>query len=70
MRMVKGCGTFERKQTMPNDGQIHNPLFSQCQKLVASSKHRLGNKGYIFNTLALKANSGYDYIQDNYFIEQ
>ncbi len=27
MRMVKGCGTFERKQSMPNDAQIHNPLF-------------------------------------------
>jgi hypothetical protein len=55
---------------MPSDRQIHNSLFSQCQKFVASFKHHLGNKGYIFNTLALKANSGYDYIQDNCFIEQ
>jgi hypothetical protein len=30
MRMVKALGTFERKQIMPSDGQIHNFLFSQC----------------------------------------
>jgi hypothetical protein len=70
MRMVKGLGTSKRKQIMPSDGQIHNSLFSQCQKFVASFKHHLCNKGYIFSTLALKANSGYDYIQDNCFIEQ
>jgi len=50
MRMVKGLGTSKRKQIMPSDRQIHNSLFSQCQKFVASFKHHLGNKGYIFNT--------------------
>jgi hypothetical protein len=70
MEMVKGLRMSERKQIMPNDGQIHDYLFSQCQELVAFLKHCLGNKGYIFNTLVLKTNSGYDYIQNNYFIEQ
>jgi hypothetical protein len=40
------------------------------RNLVASLKHCPGNKGYDFNILALKANSGYDYIQDNFFLKQ
>ncbi len=40
------------------------------RNLVASFKHCPSNKGYIFNILALKANSGYDYIQDSFFFQR
>jgi len=43
-------------------------MFTIFQNLVASIKHQPCNKRYVFNSLALKANSCYDYIQDNCFL--
>ncbi len=38
--------------------------------LIVSFKHQLGNKRYVSNILVLKANNGYYYIQDSYFLGQ
>ncbi len=40
------------------------------RNLVASLKHRQGDRGYVSSILTLKANSGYCYIQDSCFLGQ
>ncbi len=40
------------------------------RNLIASFKHQPRNRGYISNILTFKVNSGYYFIQDNYFIGQ
>lgn len=55
---------------MLSDGQVIALSLSNIQILVASFKHWLGNKQYVFCILVLKANNGYDYIQDSCFLGQ
>jgi hypothetical protein len=46
-------------------------LFSpNIQNLVASFKHQSWNKRYISSIFVFKANNGYDYVQDNFFLKQ
>jgi hypothetical protein len=40
------------------------------RNLVASFKHRQGDRGYVSSILALKANTDYCYIQDSYSLGQ
>jgi hypothetical protein len=48
-------GTFKWRQIARNDGQNHNLCSHNVRNLVASFKHWLGNIGYIYNILSLKA---------------
>jgi hypothetical protein len=44
--------------------------FPNVRILVSSLKHHPGSQGYLFNILALLYKSGYDYIHDNYSLDQ
>jgi hypothetical protein len=47
---------------MLSDGQVIALFSPNVQIWVASFKHWLKNKQYVFNILAFKANNGYNYI--------
>jgi len=53
-----------------SDGQVITLFLPNIQILVASFKHWLGNKQYVYNILAFKVNNGYDYTQDSCFLGQ
>ncbi len=44
--------------------------FPNVRNLISSLKHHPRSQGYLFNILGLIHKSGYNYIHDNYFLDQ